>query len=289
MAQTSGYVIIGAMNTTSEQIKVWRLPQLAGIELHRGKAVTRDCPRHWHEELHLCVIESGSGELHYRGTKYSTPAGSLFIVPPGEIHANYTDNPNGCNYRNLYVHPNLLRETVEPLKAYEIESLFNQPMLFNANLINLYLEAHRGLEVPASRLEQDSLLLHLLVQLITNHTDKTSFTLRKESVAVSRVRDYLIDNYQENVPLIQLAEIARMSPYYLNRVFCLQIGMPPHAFQTQVRVLKAKKLLREGGAVSAVASATGFADQSHLTRHFKQLVGITPGIYSKMCNAINAA
>ena len=63
--------IVDAMSTTSEQIKVWRLPQLAGIELHRGKAVTRDCPRHWHEELHLCVIESGGGELHYRGTECS--------------------------------------------------------------------------------------------------------------------------------------------------------------------------------------------------------------------------
>lgn len=268
---------------TSEEIKVWRLPQLAGIELHRGKAVTRDCPRHWHEELHLCVIESGSGELHYRGTSYRTPARSLFIVPPGETHANYTNEPNGCHYRNLYIHPNVLRETVDHLKGYEIESLFSQPVLFSANLINLYLEAHRGLEGPASRLEQDSLLLHLLVQLVTNHTDKTASTLRKESDAVSLVRDYIIDNYQANVPLMRLAELARMSPYYLNRVFCSQVGMPPHAFQTQVRVLKAKELLRKGGAVSAVASATGFADQSHLTRHFKQLVGITPGIYSKMC------
>jgi AraC-like DNA-binding protein len=281
--------ISDAMNTTNgketEQIKVWRLPQLPGIELHRGKAVTRDCPRHWHEELHLCVIESGSGELHYHGTSYSTPARSLFIVPPGEIHANYTREPNGCHYRNLYIHPNLLRQTVEHVKTYEIESLFSQPVLFNANLINLYLEAHRGLEGSASRLEQDSLLLHLLVQLIRNQTDKAASTnLRKESDAVSQVRDYIVDNYQENVPLMRLAEITRMSPYYLNRVFCLQIGMPPHAFQTQVRVLKAKKLLREGCAVSAVASATGFADQSHLTRHFKQLVGVTPGIYSKMCN-----
>ena len=85
------------------------------------------------------------------------------------------------------------------LKVYEIESIFSQPVLFNPNLINLYLEAHRGLEQQASRLEQDSLLLHLLVQLITNHTDKTSFTLRKRSDAVSRVRDYIVDNYQENV------------------------------------------------------------------------------------------
>ena len=267
-----------------EEIKVWRLPQLPGIELHRGKAVTRDCPRHWHEELHLCVIESGGGELHYRGTTYSTPAGSLFIVPPGEIHENYTKT--GCYYRNLYFHPKVLREAVEHHNGYDgIEALFTRPVLFDAHLIKLYLEAHRTLEGPTSRLEQDSLLLDLLVHLITKHTNRaTSPAVRKESDVVNRVRDYLVERYQENVPLNQLAEIARMSPFHLNRVFCSQVGMPPHAFQTQVRVLEAKRLLREGWPLSTVASIAGFADQSHLTRHFKQLVGITPGIYAK-CEA----
>jgi AraC-like DNA-binding protein len=57
--------------------------------------------------------------------------------------------------------------------------------------------------------------------------------------------------------------------------------MPPHAFQTQVRVSRAKTLLLEGWSISQVASQTGFADQSHLTRHFKRLVGVTPGRYQQ--------
>ena len=265
---------------TVEEIKVWRPSELPAVELHRGKAVTRDCPRHWHEELHLCVIESGSGELRYRGTTYSTPARSLFIVAPGETHENYSET--GCYYRNLYFDPNLLRGTAEGFNGYdELESLFTEPVLYDARLINFYLEAHRALEGPVSLLELESLLLGLMVQL-TNHRDKKSSPApRKESGVVNRLRDFLVESYQENVSLNQLSEIARMSPFHLNRIFCLQVGMPPHAFQTQVRILKAKKLLREGYPLSTVASATGFADQSHLTRHFKQLVGITPGTYAR--------
>jgi AraC-like DNA-binding protein len=265
---------------TVQEIKVWRLPELPAVELHRGKAVTRDCPRHWHEELHLCVIESGSGELRYRGTTYSTPARSLFIVAPGETHENYSET--GCYYRNLYFDPSVLRGTAEDFNGYgKLESLFTQPVLYDARLINFYLEAHRALEGPVSLLELESLLLGLMVHLTNRREKQPSPAARKESDVVNRLRDFLVESYQENVSLNRLSEIARMSPFHLNRIFCLQVGMPPHAFQTQVRVLKAKKLLREGYPVSTVASATGFADQSHLTRHFKQLVGITPGTYAR--------
>jgi transcriptional regulator GlxA family with amidase domain len=56
--------------------------------------------------------------------------------------------------------------------------------------------------------------------------------------------------------------------------------MPPHAYQIQVRLLRAKKLLRSGRHPADVAYATGFADQSHFSRHFKRLMGLTPARYA---------
>jgi AraC-like DNA-binding protein len=53
--------------------------------------------------------------------------------------------------------------------------------------------------------------------------------------------------------------------------------MPPHEYQVQVRIMKAKTFLRLGRSISETASLVGFVDQSHFTRHFKRLVGITPG------------
>jgi AraC-like DNA-binding protein len=65
----------------------------------------------------------------------------------------------------------------------------------------------------------------------------------------------------------------------LTRVFAREVGMPPHSFQTQVRVARAKRLIRAGQSLAGVAAATGFADQSHFIRQFKRLMKITPGEY----------
>jgi AraC-like DNA-binding protein len=98
-----------------------------------------------------------------------------------------------------------------------------------------------------------------------------------ERRAVKRACEYLAEHYSENVSLEKLACIANLSPFHFNRVFSEQLGLPPHAFQTQLRVLRAQKLLRQGYSISSVAAETGFADQSHFTRQFKRLTIITPG------------
>jgi len=266
-----------------ETIKTWRLPHIGNIELHRGTSVTRDCPRHWHNELHLCLIEAGGGELHYRRAIHHTPSGSLFIVQPAEVHANRTSDETGCTYRNLYVDPDLLLQTAKELDQRRSLPLFPQAVLFDHSIVRLYREVHQTLEVSACHLEQESLLLRLLVYLISNYSEKRPFLQRagRERQAVRCVRDYLTDNYADNVSLARLAQIANLSPFHLTRVFCLELGLPPHAYQTQVRVIKAKELLHRGWEISSVALATGFADQSHLTRHFKRLIGVPPGEYRK--------
>ena len=119
----------------------------------------------------------------------------------------------------------------------------------------------------------------LIAEFSEQHISFDSFN--RKPVSVKKACDYLIEHYAENVFLEQLALLAGLSPFHFSRVFSEQIGMPPHAFQTQVRVARARTLLLEGWSISEVAARTGFADQSHLTRHFKRLVGITPGRYQQ--------
>jgi AraC-like DNA-binding protein len=64
-----------------------------------------------------------------------------------------------------------------------------------------------------------------------------------------------------------------------SRMFARHMGLPPHAYRKQKRIRKAKQMLIDRVPISRVAVETGFADQSHLTRHFKQVVGVTPGQY----------
>ncbi|HYM70106.1 MAG TPA: helix-turn-helix transcriptional regulator, partial [bacterium] len=66
---------------------------------------------------------------------------------------------------------------------------------------------------------------------------------------------------------------------HLCRTFHREVGLPPHAYQTQVRVERARSLLRNGVPIAEAAAAVGFYDQAHLTRQFKRVIGVTPGQY----------
>ncbi len=96
---------------------------------------------------------------------------------------------------------------------------------------------------------------------------------------VACVKDYLEAHYGETVELADLSRETGLSRYHLVRAFGAAEGVPPHAYLRQVRLRHAKALLAAGEPIAGVAAATGFSDQSHLTRWLKRLWGLTPGEY----------
>lgn len=173
-----------------ESIIVSHLPEFGNTEIHRGTSVARDCPRHWHEQLHFCAIESGGGELFYRGAWNHTPASSLFIVHPGEVHANRAYNENGCTYRNLYVDSEWLRISLTEIMGAGGLPFFRQPVLFVPEVINKYQELVQVLQRSSALLERESLFLNLFAMLVTNHAAEKALVRKagREREAVSRAR-----------------------------------------------------------------------------------------------------
>jgi transcriptional regulator GlxA family with amidase domain len=106
--------------------------------------------------------------------------------------------------------------------------------------------------------------------------------------AVARTREALHERFAEEVPLEQLAAIAGMSKCHLVHLFHKEVGLPPHAYQIQLRVARARVLVAAGVPLAEVATMTGFADQSHLTRLFKRVVGMPPGQYAALLAAQSA-
>jgi AraC-like DNA-binding protein len=99
----------------------------------------------------------------------------------------------------------------------------------------------------------------------------------QERTAVARARDCLVENFDSDIGLEELAAVAGLSRAHLIRAFRKEYHITPHAFLTDRRVREARKLLRQGKAPAEVALACGFADQAHFTRHFKARTGVTPG------------
>ncbi|MGH9957798.1 MAG: helix-turn-helix domain-containing protein [Pyrinomonadaceae bacterium] len=262
-------------SNTREQINVWRFDGMPDLEFRSGVAVTAPYPRHWHEEYQLCLIQAGGGELFYRGVHHTTPTTSLFIVHPGEVHSNQTFI--GCSFRSIYMSPEFVRETISGFKGSS-QSLpfFPNPMVFDQEVIALY----QLLSDQSPDLERESTLVEMLTKLITRYAQEELSSIPvKQHAAVRKVRDYIIEHYARHISLKELVQLVNLSPFHLTRIFTKEIGMPPHAFQTQVRVARARKLLNSGMSLSSVATTTGFADQSHFIRHFKHLTKITPGQY----------
>lgn len=108
------------------------------------------------------------------------------------------------------------------------------------------------------------------------------------SMAVRRVAAHIETHFMERLALRELAPIAKLSVFRLVTVFRREVGMPPHRYHCHVRVRHAMALLGRGVPPAIVASEAGFFDQSHLSRHFKTICGVTPGQYLAQCRSAGA-
>ncbi len=264
------------------QLKFWRLPQLDNLELLHAARVTHDYPRHMHQEYSIAVILHGTETTTCRGTSHEARPGQLLLINAEEVHSNKSA---GSEYRLIKVRPKTFQRVARDLggpalvASYFPELVVNDPLLCR-RLLDLHLKLERNISV----LELESAFLSTMGLLLTrtNKDYRASQAKAKaggEDVYVSLVRDYLRSHYAENVSLTQLTSLTNLSPFYLLRVFHNRAGFPPHEYQTQVRIAHARKLIRNGTPLSQAALETGFFDQSHLSRNFKRIVGVTPRQY----------
>jgi AraC family transcriptional regulator len=102
--------------------------------------------------------------------------------------------------------------------------------------------------------------------------------------AVLRVVDLMKQRLAEPLTLDELAEAAGLSPFHFARQFKTATGHPPHDYLIRLRVDRAQELIRQNGRnwnLAAIANESGFADQSHMARHFRRVLGVTPGAFAE--------
>jgi AraC-like DNA-binding protein len=268
---------------------VWQMTVPGHVDLLHAHFVRQAFPRHFHDCFVVCVNERGAHASWYRGNTVIIPAGAITVVSPGEVHTGCPVPGFPWHYRAMYVDAELLATlaTEVGLPAGTVPSL---PSLFvsDASLAGAFVRAHRRCENELDPLECEAQVADVLLRLLQRHAigPRRRAAPSSSSQAVGRAMEFIQDCYSERLTLDRLAEAAGVSRYSVLRAFRRDVGIPPYAFVTQVRVDHAKRLLREGVAVSAVSQRVGFADQSHLTRHFKRLMGVTPGAYARGARAV---
>jgi AraC-like DNA-binding protein len=266
------------------QVSCQRIARLDNLELMRATFVGQSFSRHIHENFAIGVVESGTGAFAYRGTNWVVPRRKVFVIHPGEVHTGGGLKDHLCTYRVIYPGEQLLRNIASELIWKTSDSpFFPETILSDTETADQLWQVHVALEAGASDLEQDSLLFEVFGRLIQRHAraEHLSQRLSRESLAVKRVKEHLEAHCVENVPLSSLTSLTGLSAFHLIHCFRQEVGLPPHAYQIQLRVLRAKAFIARGHTIVDAALDAGFTHQSHLNRHFKRLLGFTPGQYRR--------
>lgn len=230
--------------------------------------------RHTHDEFGIGLIERGAQKsASGRGT-VEAGAGDLITVNPGEVHDGKPVDASGRRWRMLYVQPARLLDAagdVAPGAPFE----FTTPVIRDPLLAARFQALFNAASV-ADPLHSDAALLALIARLLRPAPQQ-----RPALVAgVTAARERMDDDSSDTPTLAALAAQSGLSRYQFLRAFTHLTGLPPHAYLLQRRVQQARRLVRSGVALADAAAASGFADQSHMTRHFVRSFGLTPGAFA---------
>ena len=268
--------------TRTEYSTYFRPPGLTGIEALHARFVDHAYRPHSHPTWTVAVVERGAARFELDSTHQRAAQGELFVLEPESVHTGMADVPEGWAYKVLYIEPTLLHESAErdgaPPRAARwvvFRDVGLRAALERAHAA-LASETSGGLATEEAVLGAvDALRPHLRPGPPSRGRD------RAEHAAVRRARSHLRDRWDQRVTLAELAAVAGLSRFELVRRFREQNGVTPHAFQTNLRIDEARRLLAGGIPPAAVAARCGFADQPHLSRVFKRAVGVSPGRYAR--------
>ncbi len=213
--------------------------------------------------------------------------GDIAIIPADVSHR--------CNWNTsvqfmvLAIEPELLKQVgIDWVNCDRIELIpqfmTGQDVLIQGIFSTLKAELETGGFGGALLVDslKTALAIHLLRNYCTTVPKLSSHADGLSSVKLTLVTDYINTHLHEELKLTEIAAIAQMSPYHFLRLFKQSMGVTPHQYILQRRIDKAKYLLQLSDlSIANIALRVGFCDQSHLTRYFKRILGLTPKQFSQ--------
>ena len=273
--------ILSAPRGNPDRAKFWREIQHGDLEYLHARFVRHTYAPHVHDTYTYGTITKGAEIFHAYGGRHIARPGQVTVLNPDVLHDGMPSE-EGYEYRMTYPSVALMAEITEDILGPKFGlPFFAEPLYDDLDLAARTARMHRLFETGAPRLQSETALVDCLSILIARHADARPYVrpVGREAGLVSRVCRVLEDDLTLDINLTDLAARSGVSRFHLIRAFKSELGITPHMFRTRARVSQARRLLGGGEGLAETAFACGFYDQSHFSKTFKGVVGVTPGQY----------
>jgi AraC-like DNA-binding protein len=270
--------------SSAERIAFFRRADFPAVELLSAE----DTPRTWtifNTGFAFAALRSWHGQVDYRRQRAPVGPGAVFCSEPGEVHSAVPGSGGAGSFQVVHINPGTFEEQCRAegmrgsvhLAAFVVDT--GSSSVWASALGSL----REAIQTDASALELQSRLavfVHASAQLVLERSPRP----RARPVVggtVEHLREMLHSDEGARVVLVDFARRAGVSQFQLLRAFKRRYGLPPHAYELNMRLERARQMLRRGVSATDAAAANDFTDQSHFTRHFRRMWGMTPGQYAR--------
>lgn len=252
------------------------LPDLADTVVLRASFKRQTFAPHTHPTYVLALITHGALRFRCGNEVLVAPSGSACLINPGEVQTGEAASEHGCAYWSAYVPPNVFGLAEAQSRFVPHAPLFARHVVRERAIVDALGAFFSDVQAPPG-LARTERLLDCLSNVSLHCAGAIWEPGEVDSRLVRRAKDFLSENFDQPIRLENVAHACGVTGFHLTRTFKKHTGLALHAWLVQYRVERARAMMMGGEPVVWTALACGFSDQSHMTRWFRRLLGLTPG------------
>lgn len=266
------------MNEKYNNNKLFRIKELAHLELKYSNTFYECSQKHYHNMLCILALKNGNAKVIIEDKEIILEKDKLVIINPNEVHYSVLDNYSE-DYYVIYIDRTWYRSLQTLIfNTQDVIALSNE--ILDLEIIEEFFNLFEYLYLNNEIIEKESKFLEFLNKIFDKCIDKSIVLKIDNTTQIAKeFKSYIEDNISSKLTLTQISNALGFSPYHIIRICNQDFGLSANAYIVNKRVHRAKSMIALGMDISQVAIEVGFYDQSHLTNIFKKVFAITPKAY----------
>ena len=269
-----------------EEVHYSRPTAIPGLVLSTARFADFRFEPHYHLDCHVALITEGVQRQSFKGGSLLLAPGTIQLMPPGEVHDGIAAESGSYTLQAFRLSPSLLKGLGEEITGKHHFPSQAAAVFRDARLAAQLLAMHASLgQAQADPLLSETRLLDLFEVLFARLLQPSPQVVAGalSGQQLRRVRDFMEAHLPDKIVLDDIATLLGLDRFRFLKLFKRTVGMTPHAWLLRLRLESAVELMKANNdmAMTDVAHAVGFFDQSHFTRAFRHAYGVTPARFQQ--------